>query len=68
MTFFDSYEEQAAYDRGVADQRARQAKEEEKRNSSNCWSQYLKTNPPMKAWAEANATMAEKTKQKYDDC
>ena len=44
------------------------AKEEEKRNSSNCWSHYLEDNPPMKAWAEANPTMAEKTKQKYDDC
>lgn len=36
--------------------------------SGNCWSDYLDENPGMKAWAEANPTMAEDTKSKFDDC
>ena len=34
----------------------------------NCWSTYLDSNPAMKAWAEANPTMAEQNKKKFDDC
>ena len=34
----------------------------------NCWSTYLDKNPAMKAWAEANPTMAEQNKKKFDDC
>jgi hypothetical protein len=34
----------------------------------NCWSTYLDNNPAMKAWAEANPTMAEQNKKKFDDC
>lgn len=36
--------------------------------SGNCWSTYLDENPDMKAWAEANPSMAEDTKSKFDDC
>ena len=34
----------------------------------NCWSTYLDSNPAMKAWAEANPSMAEQNKKKFDDC
>ena len=34
----------------------------------NCWNAYLDANPAMKAWAEANPTMAEQNKKKFDDC
>ena len=34
----------------------------------NCWNTYLDKNPAMKAWAEANPTMAEQNKKKFDDC
>ena len=35
---------------------------------ANCWAAYLDANPAMKAWAEANPTMAEQNKKKFDDC
>ena len=34
----------------------------------NFWSDYLDANPAMKAWAEANPSMAEQNKKKFDDC
>ena len=34
----------------------------------NCWSAYLKKNPAMEQWAEANPGPAAKAKGKYDDC
>lgn len=34
----------------------------------NCWNDYLDANPAMKAWAEANPSMAEQNKKKFDDC
>lgn len=38
------------------------------KKKGNCWSTYLGKNPAMKAWAEANPTMAEQNKKKFDDC
>ena len=38
------------------------------KKKGNCWSEYLDKNPAMKAWAEANPTMAEQNKKKFDDC
>ena len=34
----------------------------------NFWSDYLDANPAMKAWAEANPSMAEQNKKNFDDC
>lgn len=34
----------------------------------NCWSTYLDNNPAMKKWSEANPTMAEQNKKRFDDC
>lgn len=34
----------------------------------NCWSTYLKGNPAMAKWAEANPTMAAQNKKRFDDC
>jgi len=34
----------------------------------NCWSSYLKNNPAMQIWAEANPTQATQNKKKFDDC
>ena len=36
--------------------------------TKNCWSKYLDSNPAMKKWAEANPTMAEQNKKRFDDC
>ena len=36
--------------------------------NSNCWSKYLESNPAMKQWAEANPSMAEQNKKRFDDC
>lgn len=38
------------------------------KTQGNCWNAYLDANPAMKAWAEANPTMAEQNKKKFDDC
>lgn len=38
------------------------------KSKGNFWSAYLDANPAMKAWAEANPTMAEQKKKKFDDC
>jgi len=35
---------------------------------TNCWSAYLKNNPAMLKWAEANPAQAEQNKKRFDDC
>lgn len=38
------------------------------KDESMCWSVYEKENPGMAAWAEANPTLSEDTRAKYDEC
>tara|TARA_B100002051_G_C16618621_1_gene577040 strand:- start:66 stop:749 length:684 start_codon:yes stop_codon:yes gene_type:complete len=55
----------AAKENQLANEQAEVAKAS---STGKCWSSYLESNPGMKAWAEANPSMAESTKAKYDDC
>ena len=47
-----------------------QSKSARAKNKSNCWNEYLKGNPAMSVWAEANPELAEKQRLKsgYELC
>ncbi len=44
------------------------AQEVKEKPKGNCRTAYLNANPAMKAWAEANPSMAEQNKKKFADC